>query len=217
MRRFFDFSSGSAAAVFGVPVYGDSSGRWWHRAFVRPAFRVGNRVRRAVWRLRYRFDPRHRYHVVDTGLPPGYHEPETLMLNAAFALLRRHVEGRMGGVANMRAHTQALLAHPDPNAPDGVQEIQADRQAEAVALYMWWTETLPALKARRKELMGGLYGGKRRMLFGKDEKGMARVAIRGFDEREERLYAEAKEIEARIEREEQEMLHRLVDVRPSLW
>lgn len=176
---------------------------------------MGNRIHRAIWRARHRIDPRHRYHVVDTGLRPGYHDPEILMLHASFALLRRHVERRMGGIVALDAFTEGLRRRPDPNAPDGLQERQADDQTEMAVLYRWWTEALPALKARRKELSHALYG-ERRMRFRKEGSGLMRIDMRPFEDGEKPLFEELRELERRIDREEQEMLHRLVEIRPAL-
>ena len=52
---------------------------------LRRKFRPG-RMRRIVrdiyWGIRHRLDPRNRYHVMDTGLRPGYWDPDSRILNA---------------------------------------------------------------------------------------------------------------------------------------
>jgi hypothetical protein len=42
--------------------------------------------------LRYRLLKRHRYHLVDTGLTPGYYDQDNRMLHACFALLVDYVD-----------------------------------------------------------------------------------------------------------------------------
>ena len=41
-----------------------------------------SRIRDLYWALRHRLDPRHRYHVMQTGLAPGYWDPDSRILNA---------------------------------------------------------------------------------------------------------------------------------------
>ena len=40
----------------------------------------------------YRFHPKHRYHVVDTGLAPGYYDKDYLILHSVFNILKEYVE-----------------------------------------------------------------------------------------------------------------------------
>jgi hypothetical protein len=46
-------------------------------------------LKETVWWIRYRTT--NRYHVVDTGLSPGYHDPGEVLLYASFAVLERHM------------------------------------------------------------------------------------------------------------------------------
>lgn len=46
----------------------------------------------AKWWLNYRFNPKHKYTIVNTGLKPGYYDKDWIMLNACFAILVDFVE-----------------------------------------------------------------------------------------------------------------------------
>lgn len=45
------------------------------------------------WAIRHRFDPRHRYHTVRTGLPPGYYDPCVRLTWAIFSEAERFIDG----------------------------------------------------------------------------------------------------------------------------
>lgn len=81
-----------------------------------------------IWWLRHRTTDR--YHVVGTGLPPGYYDKDTQMLHACFWLLVRFVDKECGGVANLRREAKCGGSHG----------AMAD---ECLALYWWWTEIRP--------------------------------------------------------------------------
>ena len=59
---------------------------WFFCHWSLPIFwcRVRHKLSRAKWWLLHRLHPRHRYHVVHTGLPPGYYDSDTLILHAVF-------------------------------------------------------------------------------------------------------------------------------------
>jgi hypothetical protein len=128
--------------------------------------------------FRSRFIPRYRFHVVDTGLPPGWHDVDERMLHACMALLCSYVEDEQGGESGF----------PNVAAGDG------ENDAEALAIYRWWKhERQPAHDCYDVELMAW-YGAKDEYDFG---------ALCALD----------NALAAR----DQEMLHRLIDIRGSLW
>lgn len=214
----FNFGWGSRARVFGIDVFGDSYEKWYWYAFIWPVYRVGRSIRDGIWWLRYRIDPRHRYHMINTHLPPRYYDIDTLMLHGMFSLLRRYVEDERGGVEETEGFGRDLLAGGPQDFMHEVEAAQGGKEMEAAALYRWWTETYPAMEKRRNELMRLLYGRRRRTSFTKVEDGELYQMHVSADEGEEIAWRkELDEIEERIDREEQEMLHRLVDIRRSLW
>jgi hypothetical protein len=213
---FFDFSSSSGAAVFGVGVYGGHSKTWWHRAFIRPVYRLGNNCHHWLWEARYRLQKKHRYHLVDTGLEPGYYDADTLMLHACFSLLCRYVEKEQGGVEKLESWGKKLATAPDKNAPEGWQESQAANEMGAAELYRWWKEKRPADQARENELVHALYSG--RKLFVKPVEGTDLVEVLPTEHGDKiSLRDELWTLQDTIQREEQEMLHRLMDIRGGLW
>ena len=181
------------------------------------AFRT---LRQAKYWVLHRVAPRHRYHMIDTRLDPGYYDIDTLMLHGMFSLLRRYVEDEMGGVEKIISFNDDLRNHPDPNEPDGASSGQADMQEEAVRLYEWWMTDRPAMKARERTLLDEIYAdGRRRPTFEPVE-GSPNLQKMVFPPDEDGVAAKRKEmwdIEDRIDREDQEMLRRLIEIRRSLW
>ena len=214
----FNFGNGSMATVFGIGVYGKRSDAWWHRAFIRPIFRIGNRVHNARLWFMYRFVREHRYHLVDTHLDPGYYDADYLMLNACFSLLRRYVEDEMGGVERLSEWSASLAAKPDKYAPEASLR-QSSNDAEAVALYRWWMEKRPADIKRKDELLHYLYSEKRAgpMFVDDPDTGLMKYQGPKWEDSDVVLHEQMRALEETIDREEQEMLHRLIDIRGGLW
>jgi len=48
--------------------------------------------RDSYWWFIHRFHPSHKYHLVDTGLKPGYHDPDIRIMHAIFSEAERFVE-----------------------------------------------------------------------------------------------------------------------------
>jgi hypothetical protein len=212
----FNFGSGSRASAFGVGIYEERAKAWWARLTVVPVYRVGHGIHNAWLWLRRRFHPDYQHHIIRTGLEPGWWDCDTLMLHGAFALLVRYVEWECDGADKLDAWSADLIARPDPNAPVGLGEAQASRQMTATDLYRWWKVSKPADEARRDEMCSALFGGKMKSepVPGTD---LHRLIFEEFEGDRKRLYDEFRALEERIDREEQEMLHRLVDIRRSLW
>lgn len=157
---------------------------------------LGRRANNLLWGLRHRFDPRHRYNVVRTGLPAGYYDPDTRMLHACMALLCAYIEEGHGGADKLDAFSADLLANPDPHAP-GSCARQAASQSEATAIYRWWKVDRPANHARLDKWCTLLFGDARDKSMGTEEEHWA--------------------FEKKLNADDQQMLHRLIDIRPSLW
>lgn len=151
----------------------------------------------AKYGLLYRFHPRYKFHLVNTGLGYGYHDCDNRMLHACMALLCEHVELEHGGAEKLCKFSDDLRANPDPNAPEDMQTGQAERQDEAVTIYRWWKQTRPADKARRHELLMKFYGPERC--------------------KDEPLYREFRGLEQKMDDDDEKMLLRLMAIRRSLW
>lgn len=98
------------------------------------------------WGLRHRTIDK--YHVIPTGLKPGYYDKDIQMLHANFQLLVNFVE------VECAALRQALngVIFEIPNPREGVARLQEEVKfggkqgedaQEALVLYWWWTEIRP--------------------------------------------------------------------------
>ena len=191
--------------------------RPWFQATVMPVYGVLLRIHHAKQWVAHRIVPSRRYHVVDTGLTPGYYDEDMLMLHACMALLGKYIKWH-GGEESLAKFSQELRDNPDRNAPEGLQDTQADRQDEAIAIWHWWKVEKPADEARSAVLLHILYGGDDRITWEKTENPYAhRMVFKEFEGDEIKMHAEFRALEEKIREDEQKMLHRLVDLRPSLW
>lgn len=216
MEDFWYCRNSSEDSVFGVSIYGRKKKRW-HDFTIMPLYRLGRKVNSAKMWLMYRFHPRHQYHIIRTGLKPGWYDEDELILHACFAMLERYIEWH-GGDEDLQKFSDELMAEPDKNAPPGLQSDQAERQTEAVKLYRWWKVERPADQERRHELVMRLYGNKKRMKSEPIADGkLHKLIFEPFEGDEVELEKEFRALERKIDDDEQAMLHRLIDIRRSLW
>jgi hypothetical protein len=88
----------------------------------------------ARW-LMYRIIPRHRYHLVDIQLKPGYYEPPVVMLNAMFSILVDFVEISKGW--------RQLSTGPDEMYPGWFsRKFGKQRYPEQGIKYLEWEASL---------------------------------------------------------------------------
>jgi hypothetical protein len=144
MPQLFDFSS-SMSHIFGIRICGGNSERLWHRTLVLPAWKIGRSIHRKIRSLQYRFQPRHQHHIVRTGLKPGPHSSEVLLLHAAFSILMKSVDNRYGSLDALRQHTEELHAAKPGYEPEGWLKQDQEYHKELLALSSWWVETRPDL------------------------------------------------------------------------
>lgn len=218
----FNFGWGSMACVFGVDVFGKHSDVWWHKWTIWPIYRAGRSIRDGIWWVRYRIDPRHKYHLIDTRLKPGYHDIDGLMLNGMFSLLRRYVEEENEGVEELEKWGRELIEMAEKDEfLRGAHDRQGQKELEAVALYRWWMGERPADLQRKDDLMHLLYGRANRVTWTDageiDGEPVHEMHLRPDEGEEIEWRKELDALEGKIEREEQEMLHRLIDIRGGLW
>ena len=101
----------------------------WHvmfRCAVREAMpqwlrNVSRKLDDALWWFRHRLDPRRRFHVVPTGLRPGYLDPDIRILHASFELFRQWYE-----------YMSSMICWDDPELPPDYATLRE--------LYVWWTK-----------------------------------------------------------------------------
>lgn len=211
----------SCAVVFGYEVYGEKCPKiidWLHTLFTN--------ISDAKYWLLYRFHPEYQYHLIRTGLTPAYHCEDELILYGCMAMLCRYIEafgyrddkGRSGEIV-VEEFNKELNNNPGSKAPDGVCQSQAARQSEALAIYRWWKYEKPADEKRRDELLMLLYQDKDRMSFVhcEDTLNLSKIKFKEFEGDEITMDEEKKALEEKIDDDEQKMLHRLIDIRRSLW
>lgn len=208
---------GSSDVLFGVKIYGNRHFRTpWFRATVWRAYRLANRLHRARYWVHYRINPRMKFHLIRTGLEPGYYDYDTRIMHGCFAMLKEYVE-EMGGDKQIEAFNADLRdPEKDPHAPAEAKIGQADRQSEAVAIYRWWTVEKPADEARRGEMLMQLYG-KKKLETRPAGNGLHEILPTRFSEDEVALHDQFRALEQKIDDDEQAYLHRLIKIRPSLW
>jgi len=186
-----------------------------------------------MW-FRYRFQKRHKYHLVDTRLEPNYYETETRMLHAMFSLLVDHVESEkaqlhylslekgddrpspsIAGLAHL--DWEITLTHdeyPDPKLK-GKATPQAIYAKKIKKLYVWWTETRPN---RMDPMDDRLFDDES---FSKDKnKDIWEIMARRTPEQKKKAsdaYRKREAIEEAQQMEDTKMMIRLIKVRHSLW
>jgi hypothetical protein len=151
--------------------------------------------------FRYRLHPKHHYHIVRTGLSPGYYDQDTRMLHACMALLADWIEEN-GGVDHIVNWSAELCAATNASTQE-VNIRQADIQDEALAIHRWWTVERPEAERDKEKALDDWYGWQGDK--GQDE------SPKG--ERWEVLNA----LEEKLAEDDQAYLHRLIEIRPSLW
>lgn len=106
------------------------SSRWWW---------YPRRIKDAVWWFRWRFDPRHQYNVVKTGLKPGYYDIDTLLLHASMSLLCRYVEDERGGRDKLLERI-SQLREEEGKYYGPSHEPWINLEIEVLAIYDWWQD-----------------------------------------------------------------------------
>jgi hypothetical protein len=214
--------------------------RWWfHRdakkIFVYP---VSFRYRRMMEWIHYRTTAR-RYHIIKTGLTPGYYDVSTMMLHANFTVLKDFVEIEQAWMQSCSEKNRiSLWARYVPfyriffpfRRPDlGIEYLnwcmtlddpslpvheRADQQAtdarETWALYDWWVNKRPV----RKEIDIMSY---RRLMSDVD------IFDTNIDTNSSEYKGWFESMEARDKQQEEwddedeQMLIRLIKIRKRLW
>ena len=167
-----------------------------------------------------RFVPKHKHHVVYTGLEPGFWDEDTRILHACMACLKRYIES-MGGCDDIEKFNHELRTDNSWGDSEEVRKMnadQADRQEAAVCIYKWWTIMKPEDERRCSDLIHTLFGDKKMDFVDYvDHPGLKEWVPFEFTDEERKLEKEMRILEKKIADDEQSMLHRLINIRPSLW
>jgi len=146
------------------------------------------KLKNLKWFIFHRIHPHHRYHVVRTGLAPGYADECEVILHVSFTILKTFYERQIG-------------PHNSVNWQE--EENHSRAFSEMTDLYTWWTQTRPNRESTLPPFP--CHGEK--------------VPIHVFMNDEEwcRIAHIHNEAEAQWDKEDDAMLHRLVDIRLWMW
>jgi len=94
-------------------------------------------LREKMWEFKHKYIPKHKYHIVNSGLPSGYHDIPELMLWTTFSFLIRYIESEEC-FKNIvwDDHSEHLCV-----------------ESELMDLYEWWKNQRP----KREEIEKNLY------------------------------------------------------------
>lgn len=215
MRRFFDFSS-SMSHFLGVGINGAHGGTWWHSFAIMPLWKMGRAIHRRKMRLLYRFHPAYRFHVVDTGLKPGPHLGEKLILHASFSILMNSMRFRYESLGQLEVHLRDLQNAPIGNNPPELIASEVTFIKELIELVRWWTITRPADLALAKSLSELVYGDVHIITSIDDKTGAKSLEFSLIAPEHKEQKKELRVLRKKITHEESEMLHRLINIRGGL-
>jgi hypothetical protein len=159
---------------------------------------------RAAWRdfvfwFLYRLHPEHRYHVVRTGLRPGYWEIEDRMLHAMFSLLLEHVDAE--GLENI----EATATDEAEDCPDDWRRASREK----LELVRWWKQVRPQQHRALRET--------RDKLHRKPYQQVADPEDLSILLNKKPLRNRIDEFRKKLDQEDVAMMRRLVDISPFLW
>lgn len=100
-----------------------------------------------VWWFKHRLIPKHKYHLIDTGLSPEYYDIDIRMLHGCFSLLLKYVEEELPHASTVNkknkskrevaldALQQYIELSKEEDYDDHVKHYEEIRD-----LYLWWTD-----------------------------------------------------------------------------
>lgn len=209
-------------------------------------FRVfKRRIDDIKWWMLYRTT--HRYHVVRTGLRPGYYDCDNTILNINFNILTSYVEIETASKSISMSysdrktlypmpwywldnHRKRTKLHPEAGLanlkwemklpPEESPLAQVNVATEIWILYHWWRHVRPN-RPDSHEISGldDWYKQHKPRIGGKSV--MYHLSDKGIDPEEiairYKLFEIAREIEERYNQEDDDMLCRLMRIRRGLW
>jgi len=111
----------------------------FHHRIPRIWDRFTQRLSDARWWVLHRVHPKHRYHVVSTGLPPGYHDPDTIILHVAFEqLMRFHKHWDWSGDPQKYAEAHVADIPLDADYRQGVWDHRFGFASDVEELVSYW-------------------------------------------------------------------------------
>lgn len=195
---------------------------------------IRNKYTECIDFIRYRTT--RKYHIIDTKLEPGYYDSDTRMLHANFSLLVDFVEiekAWMNTWSDNNAYSKLSwfdkkfrrfrcpedgIAYLNWEINESQLEHQAKAAKEVLELYTWWKVTRP----NRQDPFDA--AGYNEVFKGKhfidqfiEEDGTKRLTMKPFSKKENQVFEKVSKIEAKYDKEDEQMLIRLIKIRQYLW
>jgi hypothetical protein len=189
----------------------------------------------------YRFVKKHKYHLIDTGLLPGYYDVDTRIFHGVFNLMKefcedeqprndwmwesdknskKFVPGFNAAIESFKWQKELVYTSDDVWDIEnqhliGTPQPQALVAKELEEIYIWWVVTRPNREDPYKKFQDFYFENLLR------EKGssMSLLCARSPEEEEKRalVVAQRDELEKQYKDEDENMLLRLIKIRHSLW
>lgn len=176
---------------------------------------LGSQFREIRSWFRCRFIRKYRHHVVYLETRPGWRDRDERMLFACMSLNCSYVEDACGGEKMLQDWTEDLRSNPSSPERHFCQ-TQAERQAEALAIYRWWKVQRPADHAHLERWLITLYRNRRFENWTDAETENEVWGYRGEYDTSLGSREECHSFEEALYQRDQEMLHRLVNIRRFL-
>lgn len=166
-----------------------------------------------TWWIKYRVIPKHRYHVIKTGMKPGYCDVDERMLQACMSLLCDYIEKEEGGEDEVAKSIKYLEEQKalDPTYPSS----SIDSLKEALEIYHWWKRERQDWIDYNDAVRGIIYC--KPMEFKEtDDPNLKKLVIHTND-KAPMTADECWKLEENLNKKDEEMLIRLMKIRLCLW
>ena len=146
------YASSSIDEVFGFEVYGDDSEKLWFRCTIGFYYEhVLKNIDTVYYWVKNRFFTR--YHVVHTGMQPGYRDADEVIFRACFAVLGKFVEKELSPVDLNDDYPLSTLDEVDTDSENHYRGyyIQSSTDRNAIDLWIWYKYVLPKLEEEQND------------------------------------------------------------------
>lgn len=186
-------------------------------------------LQRAIDWVQYRTTKR--YHIVSTGMKPGYSDVVEKMLHVNFNMLKDFVEKEKAQMFNVFGAND-VYKHNDKNAgiaylvwEMGLEDdeswagnkVQAKNAREQYDLYNWWTNERPFRVESFDTPEHVTYWELRNKIYGKECLFCADKDTPELKELQKAAYDLGDKLDKQYSEEDEAMLIRLIKIRASLW
>ena len=184
------------------------------------------RLERAIDWVRYRTT--RRYHIVNTGMEPGYADFSEQLLHVNFNMLKEFIEKEKGSMwqyheASSKDDKQPGVSYLiwemglEADESWGGNKVQAKNAREQYELYDWWTNIRPCRVDPMDTAEHNAYWKMRDEIYGTDCFFCADKDTPELKGLQKLSYALSEKLGKKYSKEDEKMLIRLMKIRGSLW